>query len=254
MTSNSVLHGLGEDGITVIIPARGEAKTIGELLRRVQSQVRGLRAEIIVVDDGSQDETAALAGRRPGVTVIRQNPGLGKGAAIRRGLEQARGEWVIIQDADLEYDPADYPALLAPLQSGQAEVVYGSRILGAAAGRPSGVSSRRFYWGGRFLSWLTGLLYGAKITDVSTGYKLFRTRLLREIATTGPGFEFCAEVTAKLLRRGVHILEIPISYAPRSFAEGKKIRWPDGLRAIWTLLKFRWARLDPGPAATERKA
>jgi glycosyltransferase involved in cell wall biosynthesis len=238
--------------LTVLIPARDEARFVGDVVRRVQKQLRGLPHEIIVVDDGSRDGTAAAA-RRAGAVVLRQNPGQGKGGAIQTGLRHATGEWILIQDADLEYDPEDVPGLLAPIRAGRAEVVYGSRILGAAAGKKTGISNRRFYWGGRFLSWLTTLLYGARITDVSTGYKIFRARLLRDIAPAGPGFEFCAEVTAKLLRRRIRIVEIPISYSPRSFAEGKKIRWSDGLRAIWTLLKHRWDEPPLPQASPERK-
>ncbi len=228
--------------VTVVIPARNEQDTIREILTRVRLQLEAFSGEIIVVDDASRDATAELAQKEPGVTVIQLAQPSGKGAAVSAGLAAARGEIILIQDADLEYDPIDYPHLLQPLLAGKAEAVYGSRILGAREGRAIGVSSWRYYWGGRFLSWLTTLLYGARITDVSTGYKAFLASRLKSLGLRCRGFEFCPEVTAKLLRRGVRILEVPISYTPRTFTEGKKIRWHDGFRAIWVLFRHRLSR------------
>jgi len=228
--------------ISILIPARNEERTILEILQRIRQAVAGLEAEIIVVDDGSSDRTGKLAASLEGVTVMRLEPSRGKGAALKAGLEIVRGDIVIIQDADLEYDPADYAAMIAPFQDHRTQVVYGSRWLGARLGRQVGVSSFRFYWGGRFLSWLTSLLYGATMTDVATGYKLFRTPVLRGLDFQATGFEFCPEVTGRLLKQGIRILEVPISYSPRTIAEGKKIRWTDGLVAIWTLFKFRFLR------------
>jgi len=225
--------------VTVLIPARNESATITLLLERVRAALAPYRGEIIVIDDGSSDDTAARAAAVPGVCVIRQRSSRGKGAALRAGLEQARGEFVLIQDADLEYDPADYPALLEPLLAGRAQVVYGSRILGARSGRKTGLSTWYYYLGGRFLSGLTTFLYGARMTDVATGYKVFRTQLLRDLRLACDGFEFCPEATGKLLKQGVSIHEVPIAYFPRSVAEGKKIRWTDGFVAIWTLLRIR---------------
>jgi glycosyltransferase involved in cell wall biosynthesis len=198
--------------------------------------------EIIVIDDGSRDGTVGIAQTVPGVKVIRQTGVHGKGAALRTGLAQAAGEVVLIQDADLEYDPTDYPFLLKPILQGEASVVYGSRILGARQGRSRQKSSLRYYWGGRFLSWLTSFLYGVKITDMPTGYKVFKTDVLKSVLWTADGFEFCPEVTARILRKRIPIVEVPIAYTPRSFAEGKKIRWKDGWIAIRTLIAFRWAK------------
>lgn len=233
--------------LTVLIPARNEQETILEILKRVNGQLAHGQDEVIVIDDGSDDGTAELARTIPGVRLIALRPGRGKGAALRLGLQEARGDYVLIQDADLEYDPTDYPRLLAPLLAGKADVVYGSRILGARQGRRIGVSSWSFYWGGRLLSWLTSGLYGVRISDVSTGYKVFRTSRLREVGWQANGFEFCPEITARLLRRGISIFEVPIAYAPRTFAEGKKIRWTDGLTAVWVLLRLRWNQTSPIP-------
>ncbi|MCB0177652.1 MAG: glycosyltransferase family 2 protein [Anaerolineae bacterium] len=160
---------------------------------------------------------------------------MGKGAAVKAGLQKATGNIVLIQDADLEYDPADYPMLLSPFADPAVEVVYGSRNL-----QRNPKSSLAFYWGGRLLSWITNWLYGSRITDEATGYKVIKTELLRDIGVETDGFEFCPEVTAKLLQRGVTIYEVPISYQPRTRQEGKKIQWRDGAIAIWTLVKYRF--------------
>jgi hypothetical protein len=154
---------------------------------------------------------------------------------MRTGLEAVTGDLVLVQDADLEYDPADYGALLKPFADSQVEVVYGSRNL-----RRNPRSSFSFYWGGRLLSWIANWLYGSHITDEATGYKVIKTDLLRDLGLETDGFEFCPEVTAKLFKRGVAIHEVPVSYHPRSWEEGKKIQWTDGLVAIWTLLKYRF--------------
>ena len=154
---------------------------------------------------------------------------------MRTGLAQVSGELVLVQDADLEYDPADYAALLEPFADPAVEVVYGSRNL-----RRNPRSSFSFYWGGRLLSWVANRLFGSHITDEATGYKVIKTGLLRALDLETDGFEFCPEVTAKLLQRGVKIHEVPISYHPRSWEEGKKIKWSDGLVAIWTLIKYRF--------------
>lgn len=226
--------------VTVLIPARNEERTLPEVLHRVRAALRGTDHEIIVVDDASSDRTADLARNADGVTLLRLERHLGKGGAVRAGLARAQGDVVLIQDADLEYDPEEYPKLLEPFRTGRARVVYGSRVLGRKAGLETGVSTLSFYLGGRLLSWLTTLLYGRRLTDEATGFKVFETALLRELSLETDGFEFCPEATAKVLSRGVPILEVPIAYHPRSRAEGKKIRGTDGLRAIWTLVRLRF--------------
>jgi len=230
--------------LSVIIPAYNEAATVAEVIRRVLAT--GEAGEIVVVDDGSADGTPeVLAGLQvrhgPVVRVLHHVQNRGKGAAIRTGLAAATGDLVLVQDADLEYEPAEYPALLAPFSDPVAQVVYGSRNL-----RHNPRSNFAFYWGGRFLSWVANRLYGSRISDEATGYKVVRTSLLRELNLQSEGFEFCAEITAKLLRRGVRICEVPISYRPRSRAEGKKIRWHDGIVAVWTLVRYRLCRARPG--------
>ncbi|MBU2547354.1 MAG: glycosyltransferase family 2 protein [Proteobacteria bacterium] len=224
--------------LTVIIPVFNERETVLELLDRVRSL--DLDQEIIIVDDGSKDGTTRLLAEakssRPEVRFLFHQTNQGKGAAVRTGLAEARGRYTIIQDADLEYDPRDFQKLLVPVLEGRARVVFGSRILGPDNTR----SYSRYYWGGRFLSWLTNLLYRSSITDQPTCYKLFETRLLKDFQLTARGFEFCAEVTGKTLRAGLDIHELPISYRPRRFEQGKKIKARDGLVAAWVLLRHRF--------------
>ncbi len=225
--------------LSVIIPVYNEEATLEEIIKRVRAT--GLADEIVVVDDGSADNSPAILTRlqngvQPSLRILRHEQNRGKGAAIRTGLAAVSGDLVLVQDADLEYDPADYPALLAPFANPKVKVVYGSRNL-----RHNPRSSFAFYWGGRLLSWMTNWLYGSQITDEATGYKVIKTDLLRQIGLETDGFEFCPEVTGKLLQRGVAIHEVPISYHPRSWDEGKKIQWYDGLVAIWTLAKYRFS-------------
>jgi glycosyltransferase involved in cell wall biosynthesis len=218
------------------MPVYNEESTVAEIVRRVVAT--GLAHELILIDDGSSDGTPAildrLASGSPGVRLFRHESNRGKGAAIRTGLAAVSGDVVLVQDADLEYDPADYRNLLAPFADPEVEAVYGSRHL-----RRNPRSSLAFYWGGRFLSWLANCLHRSRLTDEATGYKLVRTGLLRELDVQSQGFAFCPELTGKLLRRGVYIHEVPISYRPRSRREGKKIRWSDGVKAVWTLLRYR---------------
>jgi len=221
--------------LSVIIPCYNEKDTILEILRRVEAV--DLEKEIIIVDDHSTDGTRELLSNISSerAKVIFRDGERGKGAAIREGLKHVTGEMVIIQDADLEYDPNDYYGLVKPIEESRTSVVYGSRILR----RGFEISYLRYYWGGRLLSFLTNLLYGSSITDEPTGYKLFKTEALKGLNLKCLRFEFCPEVTAKLLKKGYKILEVPISYHPRTLREGKKIGWWDGLEAIWTLIKYR---------------
>lgn len=228
--------------LSVIIPVYNEAATLAEIISRVRAT--GLAGEIVVVDDGSSDPSPLILeklrnGSQPALQIFRHKRNRGKGAAIRTGLAQVTGDLVLVQDADLEYDPADYPVLLAPFADPQVKVVYGSRNL-----RRNPRSSWSFYWGGRLLSWITNWLYGSRITDEATGYKIIKTDLLRAMNLETDGFEFCPEVTGKLLQQGIPIHEVPISYHPRSWNEGKKIQWYDGLVAIWTLTKYRFFYRD----------
>jgi glycosyltransferase involved in cell wall biosynthesis len=192
--------------------------------------------EIIVIDDASTDETPdivqPLAG--PDLHLLRQPRNMGKGAAIRRGLEAATGEIILIQDADLEYDPADYPKLIAPIVSGEAAVVYGTR---APEFRGMRLPHRLF---NRAAALLTNLLFRAGITDEATCYKVFRADVIKDIPLKCERFEFCPEVTAKVRKRGFRIHEVPVSYQARSVGAGKKIRWWDGVDALWTLIKYRF--------------
>lgn len=224
--------------VSVIIPVYNEVAHLEGLLQAVQASP--VPKEIIVVDDGSTDGTReklrSLAPQND-VTIVFHERNCGKGASIRTALEYARGEYIIIQDSDLEYDPRDYPALLRPLQAGRANVVYGVR-----PDRPD--RGLRFFLGAKLLTHLTNLLYGAGIHDEATCYKVFRRSLLERVKLQCQRFEFCPEVTAKLCRIGERIEEVPISYHPRSAVEGKKIRHSDGWLAIWTLIRYRFARMD----------
>jgi glycosyltransferase involved in cell wall biosynthesis len=222
--------------VSVIVPVFNEAAHVEELLQAIHASP--VKKEIVIVDDGSTDGTREKLGAMPlaaDVTVVFHERNCGKGAAIRTALEYARGEYVLIQDSDLEYDPQDYPALLAPLKIGDANVVYGVR-----PDRPE--RGLRFFLGAKLLTHLVNLLYRAGIHDEATCYKVFRRSLIAQVSLDCRRFEFCPEVTAKLCRMGEKIAEVPIRYAPRSAGEGKKIRHSDGWLAIWTLLRFRFSR------------
>jgi dolichol-phosphate mannosyltransferase len=222
--------------VSVIVPVYNEAAHVDELLQAIHASP--VKKEIIVVDDGSTDGTREKLRAMPladDVTVIFHEKNCGKGAAIRTALEYARGEYVLIQDSDLEYDPQDYPALLRPLELLEANVIYGVR-----PDRPE--RGLRFFLGAKLLTHLANLLYGAGIHDEATCYKVFRHSLISKINLDCRRFEFCPEVTAKLCRLGEKIAEVPISYVPRSAGEGKKIRHSDGWLAIWTLLRYRFGR------------
>jgi len=222
--------------VSVIVPIYNEVAHLDELLRAIRASP--VSKEIVLVDDGSTDGTREqLLALAPSddITVVFHQKNQGKGAAIRTGLRHARGEYVLIQDSDLEYDPQDYPALLLPLRQGSANVVYGVRSDHPGRGM-------LFFLGARFLTDLTNLLYGAGIHDVATCYKAFRRTLLTKFNFECQRFEFCFEVSAKLCRLGERIWEVPISYRPRNKRQGKKIRYSDGLMAIWTLIRFRFMR------------
>jgi len=226
-----------EPDLSVIVPAYNEEETIAEILRRVWDAP--LRKEIIVVDDGSEDDTAAavekLRDEMPRLFLVRHNTNRGKGAAVRTGLAMAKGRAVIVQDADLEYDPADYLDVVRPILAGDADVVYGSRILGSGPR-----SSVAFYLGGRLVTFVTNVLYGSSLTDEPTCYKAFRREVLQRLDLREDRFGFCPEVTAKILLSKRTIREVPITYKPRDRAHGKKITWKDGLRAIWVLARQRF--------------
>ncbi|MGD1079111.1 MAG: glycosyltransferase family 2 protein [Candidatus Sulfotelmatobacter sp.] len=223
-----------KESVSVIVPVFNEASHLDELLQAIQSSP--VKKEIIIVDDGSTDGTREKLQALPpmdDVTVVFHEKNYGKGAAIRTALAYAHGEYVLIQDSDLEYDPQDYPRLLRPLEAGRANVVYGVR-----PNRPE--RGLRFFLGAKLLTHLTNLLYRAGIHDEATCYKVVRRSLLAQLHLQCRRFEFCPEVTAKLCRMGEKIAEVPISYHPRSAVEGKKICHSDGWLAIWTLIRYRF--------------
>ncbi|HUA11338.1 MAG TPA: glycosyltransferase family 2 protein [Solirubrobacteraceae bacterium] len=223
--------------VSFLIPAYNEASTIGEVLDRIVAL--GLDYEIVLVDDGSTDATAEIAERHPGsdgrVQVLRK-PNGGKGSALRHGIPHCGGEVVVIQDADMEYDPRDVPSLIEPIKLDAADVVYGSRLAG---GRPQRAYMFWHLVGNRFLSLLTGLLFNTTLTDMETGYKAFRREALVRLNLTEDRFGIEPEITGEICRRGLRVYEVPISYYGRTYAEGKGITWRDGFRAVFVLLRTR---------------
>lgn len=230
--------------LSVLVPVYNEERTVDALLGRLKHGPYPDK-EVIVVDDGSTDGSAAALerwSREPGFVILRHPSNRGKGAAVRTGLAHARGAITVIQDADLEYDPADLPGLIEIIRRGESDVVYGSRYLGLA--RPLPWS--RFRLAVSTVNLLVWLLYGQRLTDEATCYKAFRTDLLRSLALRARGFELCAELTAKTCRAGQRILEVPIRYHPRTAAEGKKIGWRDCWPTVWALVKWRFLPVGEG--------
>ena len=224
--------------LSIIVPVYNERNTVQELLRRVRAVDLGeIAKEIIIVDDGSTDGTGEILKLEEdsSTKVLRREKNRGKGAAVRAALSHATGDYVIIQDADLEYDPEDYRAMLAPVMKRKADVVYGSRFTGG--------HRDMLYWhwvGNKFLSFMTNVLYNTTLSDMETCYKLFSRESLEGIEIQSDRFEFEPEITAKILKKKFRIYEVPVSYAGREYEEGKKIVWMDGFKALWALLRYRF--------------
>jgi glycosyltransferase involved in cell wall biosynthesis len=219
--------------VSFLIPAYNEAATIVEVLDRVDALP--FDKQVIVVDDGSTDGTADLVAARDGVLLLRQ-PNRGKGSALRSAIGHIDGDIAVIQDADMEYDPAEVPKLIEPIQRGAADVVYGSRLKG---GEPQRAYMFWHLLGNRFLSLLTGILYNTTLSDMETGYKAFRAEVLRSLDLRQDDFAIEPEITAKVCLRKLRVYELPISYYGRTYAEGKNITWVDGFKAVWVLISTR---------------
>jgi dolichol-phosphate mannosyltransferase len=233
--------------LSIIIPVFNEEKTLAQVLKRVDAvKMKNIKKELIVVNDGSTDSTPDVLSNSTSkiadCTIITHKINKGKGEAVRSGMSVAKGDYIVIQDADLEYDPNDLEKLLAPIISGESKVVYGTRLKRLPNFHHDERTGRFFihYIGNKTLSLLTSVLYGQWITDMETGYKVFPRDLLADISLTSRGFEFEPEITAKILKKGYHIFEVPIKTNPRGYNDGKKLNTlRDGMRALWTLAKYR---------------
>jgi len=241
--------------LSVVMPVYNEIGTIAEIVRRVRAvqlvvpvgygpnngAVVELEREVVIVDDGSTDGTQEVLHKlegEPDVVIVLHGHNRGKGAAVRTGIQHASGDVMVVQDADLEYDPRDYPALLKPIVESRSQVVYGSRFRG-------GPTKTMFFWhmvGNNFLTLVTNLLYNTILSDMETGYKVFTREVALQLDLRSPGWGFDPEITAQILKHGYRIYEVPISYTGREFKEGKKISWRDGLTVLWTLLECRLTR------------
>ncbi len=236
--------------ISIVIPAYNEEKYIAALLKKISEvpiEESGFARELIVVDDGSSDRTFAIASEFANVKCFKQVPNQGKGKAVQRGIQEASGDFVLVQDADLEYDPRDYIKMLKELSGRTQVAIYGSRTLGQYEKQRKLLTPGKHpkqsvgpYLAGILLSVWTFLLYGQFLTDTLTAYKIYPTDFLKKQFVKTAGFETDHELTAKLIKNGYSIVEVPISYVPRSVEEGKKIKFSDGLTAVWTLLRFRF--------------
>jgi glycosyltransferase involved in cell wall biosynthesis len=229
------------ESISILIPVYNEVRFLITLLERVEAvDFCGLRKEIILVDDGSTDGTLDLLKpyeNNPLYKVFYHPHNMGKGAALRTAIQHASGDLIVIQDADLEYDPKDYPELIQLIIDGKADVVYGSRL---TAGKPVRAFNVLHYFGNKFLTFITNILYNTTLTDMETCYKAFRADVIKPIRIRSNRFDFEPEITAKVLKQKIRLFEAPISYNGRNFDEGKKITWRDGIVAVWTLLKYRF--------------
>jgi glycosyltransferase involved in cell wall biosynthesis len=220
--------------VTILIPVYNEEKTVDLILKDIINQKVSWEKELIVINDGSTDGTMKkLQKFLPETTLVNLSENQGKGTALKKGLEKATGEITIIQDADLEYNPSDYDNLLKPILNNETEIVFGSRNLGQRK-----YIYKRYLLGGIFLTKLVNFIFRTKLTDINTGYKVFKTKALKKIGIKSKGFEVCEELTIKALKRKLKIIEVPISYNPRGFKEGKKINWLDGLKAVWAIFYF----------------
>ena len=222
--------------ISVVIPVYNERDTLAQIVARVGEALDAHESEIIVVDDGSTDGTREVVKQLEGARVLLHDQNQGKGAALRTGFAAVTGDVVIVQDADLEYDPRDYPKLLEPIEDGRADVVYGSRFLGG----PHRVLFFWHFFANLMLTLFSNLLTNLNLSDMETGYKVFRGEVLRRIQIRSNRFNFEPEITAKVAKLRCRIYEVPISYSGRTYEEGKKIGFVDGISALWTILKYRF--------------